>query len=64
MHIAQPHEPMEITLHGLQALQRSPEPDLTARQTAVAGLTKVPYVRIASTPGVRLKAGQTDIVPC
>ena len=51
-------------LHGLQALQRSPEPDLTARQTAVAGLTEVPCVRIASTQDVRPTAVQTDIVPC
>lgn len=64
MHIAQPHEPTEITLHGLQALQRSPEPDLTARRTAVAGLTEMPYVRVASTQGVRPKAGQTDIISC
>ena len=64
MHTAQPHEPTQITLHGLQALQRSPEPDFIARQTAVAGLTELPYVRIASTQGIQPKAGQTDIISC
>ena len=64
MHVTRPHQAMETMLHGLQALQRSPEPDLTARRTALAGLTEVPYVRTASTQGIRPRAGQTDVVPC